>query len=238
MPKLTQEKLEALRSRYSIYLVLIFMIIVCNFLNPNFLSSRNLANISAQISVTTILAFGETILIIGGMLDLSCGSVLAFAGLMSVYFFKLTGSLPLAFGLGIIFGMLWNVVNGVLVRYFKVPAFIATLAVMAMARGAALLFTKGRNLYQIGDFVCFGQGYIGPVPIPVVFMILVGILTWYNSLPHKLWSFPVRSWRQRRSSQSFGNQCGPNPDRCLPDKRCICRSCRYSVYVTHQCRCT
>ena len=76
---------HVMRSRYSIYLVLIVMFFMCVFLNENFLSSRNLANISAQVSVTTILAFGETLLIIGGMLDLSCGSVLAFAGLNGDY---------------------------------------------------------------------------------------------------------------------------------------------------------
>ena len=179
MFNLSSEKMQALRSRYSIYLVLIFMIVVCNFLNENFLSTRNLANISAQISVTTILAFGETILIIGGMLDLSCGSVLALAGLMSVYFFKETGSMPFAFGVGIFFGVLCNYINGILVRYFKTPPFIATLAMLTMARGTALLFTKGRNIYQIGDYVWFGQGSIGFVPIPVIFMVLVGILTWF-----------------------------------------------------------
>ena len=170
---------HVIRSRYSIYLVLVIMFFMCVFLNENFLSARNLANISAQISVTTILAFGETLLIIGGMLDLSCGSVLAFAGLMAVYFFKLTGSLPLAFGIGLIFGMTWNLVNGVLVRYFKAPPFIATLAILTMARGTALLFTKGRNIYQIGDFVWFGQGMVGFIPVPVIFMVLIGILTWY-----------------------------------------------------------
>lgn len=170
---------QVIRARYSIYLVLVVMFFMCALLNENFLSARNLANISAQISVTTILAFGETLLIIGGMLDLSCGSVLAFAGLMSVYFFKLTGSLPLAFGIGLCFGMLWNLLNGILVRYFKAPPFIATLAVLAMARGCALMFTKGRNIYQIGDFVWFGQGSVGFVPVPVIFMIIVAVITWY-----------------------------------------------------------
>ncbi|MGD9211395.1 MAG: ABC transporter permease [Desulfobacteraceae bacterium] len=177
--KKTSDTWHVIRSRYSIYLVLVVMFLMCVFLNENFLSSRNLANISAQVSVTTILAFGETLLIIGGMLDLSCGSVLAFAGLMSVYFFKLTGSLPLAFGIGLMFGMAWNLINGILVRYFKAPPFIATLSILTMARGTALLFTKGRNIYQIGDFVWFGQGSVGFIPIPVIFMILVGILTWY-----------------------------------------------------------
>ncbi|MCM5558881.1 ABC transporter permease [Pleomorphomonas sp. JP5] len=176
---MTREKWQTIKSRYSIYLVLIVMIIVCNLLNENFLSPRNLSNISAQISVTTILAFGETILIIGGLLDLSCGSVLALAGVLSVYVFKETGSLSLAFAVGLIVGVLCNFVNGILVRRFNIPAFIATLAMMTVARGIALLFTKGQNLYQIGDYVWFGQGKIGFVPLPVFFMIIVGIVTWY-----------------------------------------------------------
>lgn len=176
---MTREKWQTIKSRYSIYLVLIVMIIVCNMLNENFLSPRNLSNISAQISVTTILAFGETILIIGGLLDLSCGSVLALAGVLSVYVFKETGSLSLAFAVGLIVGVLCNFVNGILVRRFNIPAFIATLAMMTVARGIALLFTKGQNIYQIGDYVWFGQGKIGFVPLPVFFMIIVGIVTWY-----------------------------------------------------------
>lgn len=176
---MTREKWQTIKSRYSIYLVLIAMIIVCNLLSPNFLSARNISNISVQISVTTILAFGETILIIGGLLDLSCGSVLALAGVLSVYVFKETGSLSLAFAVGLIVGVLCNFINGILVRRFNIPAFIATLAMMTMARGVALLFTKGQNIYQIGDYVWFGQGNIGFVPIPVVFMIFIGILTWY-----------------------------------------------------------
>ncbi|CAI9408594.1 Ribose import permease protein RbsC [Pleomorphomonas sp. T1.2MG-36] len=176
---MTREKWQTIKSRYSIYLVLIVMIIVCNLLNENFLSPRNISNISAQISVTTILAFGETILIIGGLLDLSCGSVLALAGVLSVFVFKETGSLSLAFAVGLLVGVLCNFVNGLLVRRFNIPAFIATLAMMTVARGIALLFTKGQNIYQIGDYVWFGQGKIGFVPLPVFFMIIVGLVTWY-----------------------------------------------------------
>lgn len=176
---MTRERWQTLKSRYSIYMVLIVMIFVCNLLNENFLSARNIANISAQISVTTILAFGETLLIISGLLDLSCGSVLALAGVMSVYVFKATDSMVIAFAVGLFFGVLCNYINGIFVRRFNIPAFIATLAMMTVARGAALLFTKGQNLYQIGDYVWFGQGKVGFVPVPVIFMIIVGILTWY-----------------------------------------------------------
>ena len=156
-------------------MVVVVMIIACGMLNENFVSTRNLANISAQISVTTILAFGETLLIIAGLLDLSCGSVLALAGVMSVYVYKETGSIAGSFATGLAFGVICNYVNGIMVRYFRIPAFIATLAMLTMARGCALLFTRGQNIYQIGDYVWFGQGMIGFVPIPVIFMIIIGV---------------------------------------------------------------
>lgn len=176
---MTAETWQTLKSRYSIYMVVIVMFFACNLLNENFLSTRNIANISAQISVTTILAFGETLLIISGLLDLSCGSVLALAGVLSVYVYKQTGSMPLAFGVGVGVGVIANYINGILVRYFNIPAFIATLAMLTMARGVALLFTRGQNIYQIGDYVWFGQDKVGFVPIPVIFMVIVGIVTWY-----------------------------------------------------------
>lgn len=176
---ISREKWQTIKTRYSIYLVLIVMFIVCNVLNENFLSARNISNISAQISVTTILAFGETLLIISGLLDLSCGSVLALAGVLSVYVYKATGSMIVAFAVGLLVGTFCNYINGILVKRFNIPAFIATLAMMTVARGCALLFTSGQNIYQIGDYVWFGQGKIGFVPIPVFFMIIVGILTWY-----------------------------------------------------------
>ena len=160
-------------------MIVIAMIVVCGALNENFFSTRNIANIAAQISVTTILAFGETILIICGLLDLSCGSVLALAGTFSVFVYKDTGSLPAAFVVGIFFGVMCNYINGILVRYLNIPAFIATLAMLTMARGCALMFTRGQNIYQIGDYIWFGQGSLGFVPIPVIFMIIIGILTWY-----------------------------------------------------------
>ena len=86
-----------LMQRHGILLVLVALFIISSFINQNFLSVRNLTNISRQISITTILAFGQTILIIAGMLDLSCGSVLALSGLLSVSVYKQTGLLSVAF---------------------------------------------------------------------------------------------------------------------------------------------
>ncbi len=170
---------QKISREYSIYIVLLILFILCTFLNENFLTVGNLTNISRQISVTTILAFGATILIIGGMLDLSCGSVLALSGTISVYVYTQGGTLLSAVFVGILVGVLCNFVNGILVQVFHAPPFIATLAMLTMARGAALLFTKGRDIYQIGNYTVLGQGSIGIIPIPVIVMLAIMGLTWY-----------------------------------------------------------
>ena len=113
------------------------------------------------------------------MLDLSNGAVLALAGLLSVSVFKMTGSLLLAFLVAIIVAVICNIINGLMVTKFKTPPFIATLAMMAMARGAALLYTNGQNIYQIGDYTVFGQGSIFGIPTPIIFLIVIGLFTWY-----------------------------------------------------------
>ena len=170
---------DHIKNRYSILLVLAALIIVSSLINPNFLTGTNLSNVSRQISVTTILAFGETILIICGLLDLSSGSVLALSGVFSVSVYKMTGSLSLAFAVAIGVAVFANFINGLMVTRFNAPPFIATLAMQAMARGAALLYTNGQNIYQIEGYTVFGQGFIVFIPTPVVFLIVFFFLTWY-----------------------------------------------------------
>ncbi len=167
------------KKKYSIFMVLFVLFLICSLINENFLTPNNLTNISRQLAVTTILAFGQTMLIISGMLDLSQGSVLALSGVFAVSAYKSTGSLVIAVLVGIVTGVVCNIVNAIMVSTFKAPPFIATLAMLTMARGVALLFTKGQNLLQLGDFVIFGQGSAGIIPIPIIFLIVIAIFTWY-----------------------------------------------------------
>lgn len=165
--------------KYSIFFVLLAMIIICSILNKNFLSTNNVTNIMKQLSVGTILAYGEMLLIISGMLDLSSGAVLALSGVLSVSCYKSTGSLALAFLLAVLVGVVCNMINALMVTHFNAPAFIATLAMQTVARGIALLFTKGQNILQLDKYVVFGQGTIGPVPVSIIFMVFITIAIWY-----------------------------------------------------------
>lgn len=171
---------SSITKNYGIYLALAAMIILSSLVNSNFFSGQNISNVTRQISVTTILAFGETILIICGLLDLSCGSVLALSGLLSVIFYKAVGSLVLAVALAIGVALACNFINAVMVALLNTPAFIATLAMQTMARGAALLLTRGQDVYQIGDYVVLGQGSVGFIPIPVLFLAGLFLATWYT----------------------------------------------------------
>lgn len=173
------EKIKYFSIKNSIYIILGVIFIISSLLNENFLTVLNLRNVLRQISVITILAFGETLLIIGGMIDLSVGAVFAVAGILSITVYKITESLMIALVVGIVSGIVLNLISGVLVSYFKTPPFIATLALMTIARGFVLLITKGQNIYQIGRFIEFGQGSIGFIPTPVIFMFLMLAVTWY-----------------------------------------------------------
>ena len=97
----------------------------------------------------------------------------------SVASYKATGSLALAMAVGLAVGVVCNIVNGIIVTRFNAPPFIATLAMQTVARGAALQYTSGQNIYQIGNYVVFGQSSVGPIPTPVLFMVGIGVVTWY-----------------------------------------------------------
>ena len=170
---------ETIKSKYAIFMVLIVLFVICSLLNSNFLTWNNLTNISRQISVTTILAFGETLLIISGLLDLSNSSVLAFSGTLSVIVYKACGSMLVAILVAIAIAVFCNALNALMTTTFKAPAFIVTLAMQTMARGAALLLTAGQNVYQIGDYTVLGQGSVWIIPIPILFMIFFFLVTRY-----------------------------------------------------------
>ena len=167
-------------SRYSIFIILLAVVVAASLLNENFLTTDNLFNVIRQVSVITILAYGAMTLIIGGMIDLSAGAVMAFAGVASVMAYKSTHSIIVALLTGIAVGVACNFVNAFLVATLRTPAFIVTLGMMLIARGAVLQLTDGQNILQLGNFVLIGQGNLsGFFPIPVLILLVVTAVIWY-----------------------------------------------------------
>lgn len=164
--------------QYSLILILIAMMIVCSFLSPNFMSVRNLTNILKQVSIVTICAFAQGMIIICGHIDLSIGYLAGMAGSYSCIVYVATSNLPLAFGFGILLGAVVGAVNGLFVAHFKLPAFIVTLAMQTVCFGAICIYTQGQNIYRIGDYNVLGQGELfGFFPVTVAFMLLMLVIT-------------------------------------------------------------
>lgn len=166
-------------SKYGTLLILVALFLLSSFFVPSFIKTRNLSNILLQNAVVVILAYGATFVILLGHTNVSYGSVIAFIGCLACVVNVKTGSLTLALLSAIAAGALIGIANGLIVTKFRIPAFIMTLAVSAIARGGALLITDGKPVSGMtASFNWFGQGYMGPLPVQVVIMILLFGVVW------------------------------------------------------------
>ena len=170
---------KTILSRYAIYMVLFVMVVVLSIGTSSFLTTRNILNVLRQISMNAILAFGMTYVIISDGIDLSVGSTIALAGVLAANFAHRASTLivPIAVALGV--GLLVGLINGVIIAYTGIPAFIVTLGMCQIARGAAFLYTDGFSVINLGSsFKFIGQGTLLGIPFPVYLLLFCGILTY------------------------------------------------------------
>lgn len=161
--------------QWSVLLILFLLCLILSLLSDTFLSVSNLLNVSLQTSVVVIVAIGMTFAILTGGIDLSVGSMAAFCGALSAGFIvRQEIHSYLAILLSLLIGCALGSVNGLMVVKGRIPPFIATLSMMAVLRGATLVYTNGRPIVGMGmDFTFWGTGKIGPVPMLVVIMIVI-----------------------------------------------------------------
>jgi ribose transport system permease protein len=161
------------------YGLLIGFILLCALLtlvSPVFLTPINLFNVALQASVVAILAFGQTFVILSAGIDLSVGSVLALTGAVMA---MQTGQNGVLVGIlvGLLAGAVLGALNGLFVTRARVAPFIATLAMLAIARGLTYIYTQGSPIrVDQPAFNVFGQGTVGAVPVPVVIMLAVFVI--------------------------------------------------------------
>src|ERR1700754_3333086 len=173
------------------FFALIAIIVVFSFLSPYYFSVSNFLTMAQHVAIFGILAVGMLLVILNGGIDLSVGSTLGLAGVIAGFLMQ---GVPLTtFGV-VLFPPVWVVavlvcvlgafvglINGVLIARLKVPPFVATLGVMYMVRGVALLMTNGLTYNNLA-----GKAYLGNtgfdwlgfnrlfgVPIGVVVMVAI-----------------------------------------------------------------
>lgn len=153
---------------------------------PNFLKRGNVLNIANQIAVIAIVAIGMTMVIIGGGIDLSVGSLIALSAIVSTLLIRDVAGGREASALGMVLACLGGIaacgvaggINGLLITSFRLPPFIVTLALMLIAGGVALRLTEGESVYEIpASFVWLGRGAdLFGIPNAVLLMLILYVL--------------------------------------------------------------
>ena len=175
------------------FFALVAIIIVFSILSPVYFSVGNFLIMSSHVAIFGLLAIGMLLVILNGGIDLSVGSTLGLSGVIAGYLMQGV-EIPAAgvilyppvwavVVLTICLGAFVGAINGVLIAFFKVPAFVATLGMLYVARGVALLMTNGLTYNNLGGsealgntgFDWLGFNRIAGVPIGVIVLALVAL---------------------------------------------------------------
>ena len=176
--------------KFAPLIFLAILVVILSVLRPNFLSAFNLFNVMRQISFIGILAVGMTFVILTAGIDLSVGSLLAFSGIVCASVAKGSRSLLeggvtdpggvrvlIAALAAILVGIIIGLLQGSLIARAGIPAFIVTLGGLGAWRGATLLWSDGQPISSFSnDFKFWGQGFVGPLPVPVIFFLAMVVI--------------------------------------------------------------
>jgi ribose transport system permease protein len=174
--------------KFQSLIALFALCLLISILSDKFLTVSNGWNVMRQISVNICISVGMTLIVLTAGIDLSVGSVLALCGAITAGLLKNgiqvpSGDLFIGFTLlggilcGIMLGVFLGAFNGWVITKFKVPPFVATLAMLTIARGLTLLYTEGFPISGLGeDFSYLGTGWLLGIPVPVwISAIIVGV---------------------------------------------------------------
>jgi ribose transport system permease protein len=169
------------RQELFVFVLLLIVILFLSFTTDTFLSSNNLQNVARNFAWIAIPAFGESLVIIVGGIDLSVGSVMALAGLVSALSLRIGLPSPLAVLAGLAAGCLVGWLNGTLVGRVRFPPFIVTLGTSTIVRGVIYGLAGGWPVRDLPPgFRFLGQANIGlaslAIPVPVLVVLVLALL--------------------------------------------------------------
>ena len=169
-------RLERLKSQTLIWIILVaaLMMAILSFASPYFMTLGNMTNLMKQVSIVAILAAGQSVVIISGGIDLSVGSILALSAVTIGWLIENGVDPRIATCAGLAMGTFAGWINGMVITRGKIPPFIATLGMLGIARGMALVITKGVS-YQVLEplFLYIGNSKVLGLPIPLYFVVVV-----------------------------------------------------------------
>jgi ribose transport system permease protein len=160
---------------FNVVLAVFLLSTVLTLSSDAFLTSANLFSVMRAFSLTAIMAIGQTMVILTGGIDLSVGSTMGLSGLLTAMLIQAGYPVNLAVVGGLLTGCGVGLANGLMITKLRLPPFIATLGTLSMGRGLMYWITHGWpvTLSVEHPFLALGQGYVGPVPVPVIVMLLL-----------------------------------------------------------------
>ncbi|MDX3924256.1 MAG: ABC transporter permease [Shinella sp.] len=186
---LSAERRGLVIQEYGIFLAFLLLAFILSVSNQYFLTAGNISNVLLQTSINGILAIGMTFVILTRGIDLSVGSVVALAGIVSASFVTSSSTAGVAgapypffvaLAVGLLVGIACGVLVGLIVSRFAVPAFVATLGMLSAARGLTLIYGGGRPVPALTpEFRWIGTGNILGVPMPVILLAIVFLVSWW-----------------------------------------------------------
>ncbi len=158
-------------------LALVALCVILSILSPVFFTALNIKNVLRDAALVAIAGIGMVMVILLGEIDLSVGSTQAVAGIIAVAVLNAYDSVMLALGAALVAGAFVGLINGLLITRAHINSLIATLGMMAILRGSAMVSTGAVSLQgTVDSFVDVGTGHWGPLPIPVVIAaVLLGL---------------------------------------------------------------
>lgn len=191
VPPTESSKADIIKSfigKHMLEVILVLLVIAVSFTNKSFLSATNILNILRSMSMTGIIAFGMTFVIIAGEIDLSIGSTVALSGvivalvsggLSSAGIMPIEGAAVVGILVSLIVCSLIGLFNGFLLTKFKMPSFIITLGMMNLLYGVAAVISKGFPVTTLPSWYrTLGAGMLfGVIPVPAIFLVLTFIIT-------------------------------------------------------------
>ncbi|AIF50882.1 ABC transporter permease [Pelosinus sp. UFO1] len=177
--KIGLDILQFMKENFGILIGFVALCVALSIISPAFLTEANILNILRQVSTNANLALGMTLVIIICGIDLSVGSIVALSGTVTGGLIAFSGvPISIAVLIGILVGTLAGAFNGVVVAYTGIPSFIVTLAMLNIARGAAYVYTGGQPIRVMNEgFNVIGAGYLGPIPLPVIYSFIFLVIT-------------------------------------------------------------
>ena len=167
--------------RGSAFIILLGLMLAFSLLTDRFATTSNLTNVLIQTAPVVMVTVGMTLVMLTAGIDLSVGSVAALGGALAAGLVTRDGWPVLAaMFVALVLGSGLGLVNGALVVFGRLPPFVATLAMLSVARGLTLAYTEGRPIAirEYADFTFWRDGVIGPIPVPIATALLVLVVAW------------------------------------------------------------